>query len=339
VAKDTLDDLNKVYDEILGAGEPIQDDGSSSGRDEAYTEEDYSDDAGDGVDPRDETTKNAKSTDDEPGEDADSDGPEDSDDLDEQQDDDGDDYGEEEIDERLVQAARNFNLPDNDIIELAQSQPHVLEALAKAEERLQQATASAGRLPGAEQQDGMGQDKGQDSDDDELKIDFGDDDEFSPTAKKVVQSLVDKVNQLNNTIKKHDKGFGDIQRQQQIEGTRRIDTYFDTAAKDVPVLGNQSSLTREQIEARKYAYRVARGAQMTMEGLSDEDALAIGVNALKGQLTEQQVRTKVVSDLNRQKKRFTSRPRGRREAGKKGQSVEERALAAIDKILDNPEYS
>ena len=331
-------DLNKVYDEILGKGEPVQVvSGSGKGVDPAYMEEDYSDDEGSGVDPRDESTEN--NAEDKDIESQKESGSEESEDSEETEEQDGEGLEEEIIPERLVQAGRMANLPDETIIELAETKPHVLEALANAHESVRQLVGKSSQLDGAKQQDGLDESKKDTKSIEKLQIDFGNDEDFSPTAKKVVQTLVDKVNSLTEVLDKHDQGFGEIHRQRQIEGTRKIDTYFDTVAKDVPLLGKASSLTKEQTEARLFAYRIARGAQQTMDGLSDEAALAIGVNALKGQLTEQQVRTKVVQDINSQKKRFIARPKGRRQIEAKGKSVEERSLAAISKILDDPSYT
>lgn len=330
--------LDEVYNEILGEGDSVEDkSGSVAGGDPAYMDEDYSDDAGDGEDPRDKTTeKDAEDKDVETDENPESDDTDESEDYDDQDDDDED---EELIPEHLVEAGRNASLSDDLIVELAESQPHVLEALAKTQEEARKAAAAAAKLEGAEQKDGLDKPEKKANSIEKLEVDFGEDDEFSPTAKKAVQSLVDQVNSLTEKLNTHDQSFGEIQQQRQAEGTRRIDAYFDSVAEEIPALGKAETLNQEQTEARLFAFRVARGAQQTMEGLSDEDALAIGVNALKGQFTEQQVRTKVVADLNKQKKRFTARPKGRRQvSGKKGKSVEDRALGAINKILDDPAY-
>jgi hypothetical protein len=341
--KDEMADLNKVYDEILGKGEPIEEQSSSgAGGDPAYMDEDYSDDAGDGDDPRDPSTqKDAEGQDDETAEQDDSGDSEGSDDTNES-DDDFEDYGEEEIPDHLVTAGRNSGLSDDEIIQLAESQPKVLEALAKAQEQASQRARQTSQLDGATQQDGLGQSKKDaDSKFKKLEIKFDDnDDEFSPAARKVIEQLAGQVNALTDTMAQHDQSFGDIQRQQQLEGTRRIDAFFDEVAKDVPLLGSAKSLSKEQVDARLYAYRIARGAQQTMEGLSDHEALTIGVNALKGQLTEQQVRTQIVSDLNKQKKRFTARPKGRRQVSpdSKHMTAEQRAMDAINRILDDPAY-
>lgn len=342
--KDEMADLNKVYDEILGKGEPIEAQSrSGAGGDPAYMDEDYSDDAGDGDDPRDPSTqKDAEGQDDETAEQDDSGDSEGSDDTNESDGDFDDDYVEEEIPDHLVTAGRNSGLSDDEIIQLAESQPKVLEALAKAQEQASIQARQTSQLNGATQQDGLGQSKKDaDSKFKKLEINFDDsDDEFSPAARKVIEQLAGQVNVLTDTIAQHDQSFGDIQRQQQVEGTRRIDVFFDEAAKDVPLLGSAKSLSKEQVDARLFAYRIARGAQQTMDGLSDQEALAIGVNALKGQLTEQQVRTQIVSDLNRQKKRFTARPRGRRQVSDDGKhkTAERRAMDAIDRILDDPKY-
>lgn len=342
MAKDSggQDKLNAIYDSVLGKGEPVGSAGRITGSDGAYDQEDYSDDAGGGEDPRDEQAKNSEDlehNEDDAGMDDELDAAEEAK-SDESSDD--DDTVEEEIPMRLVEAGRRANLADDVIVELAETKPHVLEALARSQE---EALRISGRNRTDEVEDAALQ-GGKKSEKSlgkiELNLDEEDEFDFSPKAKKVIEELVGRVNALTGIIETHDESFERFQKQSQAEGSRRIDEFFDRVSKDVPLLGTSKALTKEQKDARLFAYRVAIGTQQAYNGqIGDEEALAIGVNALKGQLTEQQVKAKIVSDLDRNKKRFMARPKGRRQSTDgRHKSIEERSLAAIDKVLNDPKY-
>jgi hypothetical protein len=325
--------LNEVYDSILGKGTPLDGTGGkSAGRDTAYDDEDYSDDSGEGIDPREDD-----STEEEDAKDSTEDQTEDEL-LDDDSDDQEEDSGEEPIDDRLVEAGRRANLSDEEIVELAETKPSVLEALAKAQESAARISQPNGEeRPPVEPKKKAGEGKLK-----KLELDLSDADEldFSPKAKEVIEQLVKHVNELTGTLESHDKNFEVVQEQTRREGSRRIDAFFDEAAKAMPLLGNSQKLDSKHKEARLFAWRVAMGTQQAYGGkLSDEEALTIGVNALKGQLTETQVKSKIVSDLNKNKNRFIARPKGRRPIqGGQSKSAEDRAMDAINRIMDDPKY-
>ena len=343
MAKDSgaRDNLNAIYDKVLGKGEPVGTAGRQAGSDGAYDQEDFSDDAGNGADPRDEQTQNSEGLDqneDDAGTEDELDGADEADSN--ETSDDDDDAGEEEIPMRLVEAGRRANLADDVIVELAETKPHVLEALARSQEEAIRVPRQnrTNEADDAALQGDKKSEKGLKKI--ELNLDEDDEFDFSPKAKKVIEELVGRVNSLTGIIETHDQSFERFQKQSQAEGSRRIDEFFDRVSKDVPLLGTSKSLTKEQKDARLFAYRVAIGTQQAYNGeIGDEEALAIGVNALKGQLTEQQVKAKIVSDLDRNKKRFMARPKGRRQSTDgRHRSVEERSLEAIDKVLNDPKY-
>jgi hypothetical protein len=329
--ENSMDKLNAVYNSILGGGEPLtaEDDARSAGLgDEAYLQEDYSDDEGSGQDPRDESTlKNEDETelDDETVDAQDAEKEAGTDDSEE----------EELIPDHLVAAGRAARLDDKTIIELAETRPEILEALAAAQESARRAV-----IP-------QTQDKAKDTEKkedaldpipDDLGMDDEDYDDLSPKVKNTLKQLADRVNKLTETVTQQSQGIGQIQQKAQQEAIRKVDEFFDKQTKELPQLGVSAKLTQEQADARLYAFRIARGAQQAFGGtLSDEDALMIGVNALKGQMKDSQLKAKLVSDLNKNKKRFTSRYRGR--AGNETKlTAEERAMSEINRILDDPNY-
>lgn len=329
-----IDDLNKVYDEILGAGEPLVEEEGSTGAgqspvDGAYVQDDYLDDAGDGTDPRDDVLDDSdeEKTDDD-----------DVDVMDDEKDDDtDDDYIE--IPQRLVDAGRQANLSDEVIEELAESRPEVLEAMARSFEAAQSATQRQRQESG----DSRERDRQKPEEDvrgfKPLKIDFDEDDieELGPKAMGIINKLTDTVNQLGEQVNVQSQSIGNVERQGEIEKIRSIDSHFDSLSEEIQELGTSSNLTDEQKRNRVFAFNVARAA-MTTYGVSDErEALTIGAKALLAQKKDSQVKEQLIRDLDRNKKRFISRGRNRQRPAPK-RSMEERALAAIDKVLDSPDY-
>lgn len=333
MSENDMSDLNKVYNEILGAGPDLEDEvGSGTGlSDGAYAEEDYSDEAGDGVDPRDDDLED----DDDREDDADGEEPanEDDDEQDDNDDDDDDDNDDdyEDIPERLIEAGRAANLPDEDIVELAENSPHVLEALARSQEsaRNRNSNTDVNRKPDTQEKPSTA--KGFEP----LKLEFDADDEeeMGPRALKVIETLVGKVNDLGSQLNEQSQGIGQIQQATQSERVRQIDQFFDEKAKDIPVLGNSSSLTEASIKNRKMAFAFAREAMRIDPSLRDDEALAMGANAIAGQMKEAQVKAKLVKDLKKNENRFIARGKSRRrKVGKK--SVEDRAMEKINEVLD-----
>jgi hypothetical protein len=325
-----LDEMNSVYNEILGEGPAIEDGdaGKGAGRsDDAYAEEDYSGESGDGIDPRDDSTLN--DDDDTNTDDDDNDYLGTDDDGDTDDDDGTDDDGTEEIDERWVKAGRVANLGDDAIAELAESRPEALEALARAQE-----AAAVRQKPNATQD----ADETDDTKDGgfkplEFKFDEDDEEEMGSKALKVIRSLEAKVNELGGRLQDQQEGLGNIHRQSQSEKVRQIDLHFDKLAKEIPELGKTGSLTDKQKQNRIFAFKSASNAMQVYGDLSDEDALTMGARALLGTKTKNQAKNDLIRDLDRNKKRFTARGHSRQRPSKR-KSVEERAMEALNRKLD-----
>lgn len=333
MAKDTMESLNKVYNEILGAGPAIQDESLSKGGrrevDGAYVDEDYSDDAGDGKDPREEDAFE---------EDEDLVGGTGSDDDDDVAEDDGDemddtDDGYEEIPDRLVQAGRQANLADDVIVELSETHPETLEALARAQEAAAARTQQTNQRQTTQEDKAPAADRGTGFKPIELDLSDEDEDEMGPRAVKLIKTLADQVNKLGGQVNEHNNSLNSVQQQSQSERIRQIDSYFDTLADDIPDLGKTGSLTERQKQNRIFAFKTARNAMESYGISNDEEALAMGAKALKGQKTEAQVKQRLIQDLDKNKKRFTARGHSRQRPDKK-MSVEQRAMAAINRVLD-----
>jgi hypothetical protein len=329
-----IEKLNDVYQQILGDGVAIQDDGddntgkSTGPVDQAYVQEDYSDDAEDGTDPRDPSTFQEE----EDGEERVLDDEEADIDDDGEADLDGEEY--EEIPQYLIDAGRRANIADDEIVEIAEKHPEVLEALARSHE-------SRGYQPLKEQPKAQDEPKrtplkGYEP----LKLELSEDEreEFGEQATGVIDSLVKRVNELGEKVHEQGSVTQSFQKESTNQKIQQIDTVFDELSKEIPALGKASSLTDEQKANRIFAFNSARASIQAYGDMPIREALAKGANALRGQQTETEVKKKLIRDLDKNKKRFSPRPRGQRRPGAK-RSVEQRALASINKILDSDEYN
>ena len=317
--------LNEVYDEVLGKGPAIEElspEAPPAGQpDGAYSQEDYSDDAEDGTDPRDPSTELSEEEEDLLGAD------------DEFEDEEVDDEEYEEIPERLLEAGRIANLSERDIVELSESHPEALEALARTQEAVvatpipqqsvvKEAPANETPVEGFQP----------------LKLDLTEDDrdELGERSVTIIDSLVKKVNELGSQVQKNGQTTAAIQQNSIEDKNRGIDEHFDKLSKDIPGLGKLAAgLTADEKANRIFAAKTAHAAMQSYGGLTLEQALTKGASALRGDETK--VKAKLVADLERNKKRFTSRGRGQKR-GTPRKSVDERAVEAISKVLDDPKY-
>lgn len=333
-----MTELNKTYDEILGQGEPVvatEEPKEPAKGDPAYSDPDYSGQGGDDkVDPRDPSTFPEKK-DDEPEPDPDDD------DKEPKGSDDTEEY--EDIPDELVAAGRQAGFSDEEIIDLDATNPAALTALAKAYK--QQATGPEARKEArTEPKPAADAEPEKKAEELALNLDLaGLDDELSRVARpvqEVITKLIQEVKGLKDELGKTKNVVDDGEKHRQAEGIRRIDAFFDSKAKEVPVLGTSGKLTETETDARIYAWRIAKAMVNDSNGeLVMDEALKIGVNALKGQTTEPKLKARLASDLNKRKQKFTARPRGSRRSGRdSAKSEKDRGMAAIDEVLDDPKY-
>ncbi len=328
-----LSKLDKVYDNILGeSGESIAtaepEEKADAKGDPAYKEPAYDgQDGDDGVDPRDPSTK------------PDEDEPEDDEDEGE-----GEPEGEaeaeeyEDIPDELVTAGRRAGFTDEEIIDLDAEQPKVLKALAAAQKKaigpVQEKKAPEEPKPDekpAKKPESL-----------ELKFDLpGLDEELSQVAGPVQEAfnkLLSRVSELESGLGKTQESVAGVEKGRQAEMFRQVDVFFDKQAEQLPELGTFGELEQSHVDARMYAWNIANDLITASKGKTGlQEALKIGVNALRGQVSETKLKARVVSDLNKRKRKFSPRPRGRRR-GDKPKGEEERGMAAINEVLDDPKY-
>lgn len=323
--------LNEAYDAVLGPGEPvvaIDEPKEPAKGDPAYADPDYSGKGDNKVDPRDPTTFPKK---DEPDPEPDEDGePEGSEQY-------------EDIPDDLVAAGRQAGFSDEEIIDLDATNPAVLTALAKAYGQAKGPPAAEKAAPAepAPKADTAPEKKAEEL---ALKLDLAglndDESRIAGPVQDVVNKLIQQVAELKGELDKTKVTVDAGEQSRQAEGNRQIDVFFDNVAKEVPELGTSGKLTEKETDARIYAWRIANAIVKDSDGkVTMNEALQVGVNALRGQVSEVKLKARLASDLNKSKSRFTARPRGSRSRpGDTKQTEEQRGIAAIGKVLDDPKY-
>jgi len=344
-------DLEKIYAEVIG-GAPLDTSGDSdlsSGQgdsgetpaeksvgDAAYKQPKY-DGTGSDRDPREDFIED----DDKPWEEGDPEPEENENKASSKKSADKDEDEFEPIPDHLVEAGRLSGLSDDEIVKLAENQPGVLEKMAKnfAEVR-NLPRPNAGEKGDKKAVEAANKEDALPSLD--LEIDEDELDEngikMAKYLKTVVPSLTKKIEALEAKLQTHEKDIGGVKEVAQAEAIRRIDSYFDQRAEDLPALGNVKSLTESQKQARIAVHRTAVMLQRGSDGqIEDEQALSMAIAMVRGQISDSKNKAKIISDLSSRKQRFMARPsHGKKplidnQRGKS--SEEERVLDVIEEKL------
>jgi hypothetical protein len=343
-------DLEKIYAEVIG-GAPLDTSGDSdlssdqgdSGEapteksvgDAAYKQPKYDGTGGD-RDPREDFIED----DDKPWEEGDPEPEENENKASSKKSEDKSEDEFEPIPDHLVEAGRLSGLSDDEIVKLAENQPGVLEKMAKnfAEVR----NLSRSDVGEKVEKKKAEADKEEDLPNLDLEIDEDELDEngikMAKYLKTVVPSLTKKIKALEAKLQTHEKDIGGVKEVAQAEAIRRIDSYFDQRAEDLPALGNVKSLTESQKQARIAVHSTAVMLQRGSDGqIKDEQALSMAIAMVRGQISDSKNKAKIISDLSSRKQRFMARPsHGKKplidnQRGKS--SEEERVLDVIEEKL------
>jgi hypothetical protein len=129
-----------------------------------------------------------------------------------------------------------------------------------------------------------------------------------------------------------------VEKSREADMFRQVDVFFDKQAERAPELGNSAKFEQSAVDARMYAWGIANEIMTANSERGLEEALLIGVNSLRGQVSETKLKARVVGDLNKRKTKFSPRPKGGRRGGDKPMTEEERGMAAIGEVLDDPKY-
>jgi len=337
--KDSKATLKAVYDDILGPGDDVGEEKKTIVGDEAYKEEDYTgestEDGVDDIDPREEEDLDDAEEEDE--EDNSDESDEDSEESPEGEDSEEDDEAEERfIPDSLVEAGRRAGLTDDEIIELDATNPALLDKFISSKSSQEQKIV----VPDAKETEEKKREalKKLNIDVSLLELDENTASAITP-MQETLNKLVDRITELEGELGSTAKGVSELSKSQEAEFSKQIDGFFDSKVKQVPAFGMTKTATKEQQQARIEAWEVAKSIHNGSGGeIGIDKALEISVNAIKGGGDEKRVKKGIVKELTNSKKRFTSRPRGGRKKGKEKRTEEQRAVAAINEVLDSPDY-
>jgi hypothetical protein len=162
------------------------------------------------------------------------------------------------------------------------------------------------------------------------EIDFElDEDLVDPTVKAAFEKLKDQVNKQQKSI---DESKSRLKIEQEKVFENRIDSCFDKYVDDLPNLGETSKLSEKN---GLYRRRIFQHAQVTaqMDNISIEDAIKDAVQMHKNRGGEQATKKKLITSLNKQKKKFTNPPTRKNKSidSRKFATEQDRARAIMDK--------
>jgi hypothetical protein len=92
-----------------------------------------------------------------------------------------------------------------------------------------------------------------------------------------------------------------------------IESFFDEKAKDFPQLGSSKNANPDSQEARRMAVELATAFQKGSGGrYTIQEALDLGISAVKGQMTERTLKSNMTKSLKKEKRKFSARPKSRK---------------------------
>ena len=236
----------------------------------------------------------------------------------------------EPIPDNLVKAGRAYGLTDETIIDLSESHPDALEAMARSYERLQ---AGSVLHPAPEQAPPKQPESPKPMD--KISVDVSGFDEDTGKTIKNMESTVNKLVDANNELRRElftvNSGLSATQASEQARRVSYIDGLFDKVA-DFPELGKTGALDTGQKTLRGDIYDVALRWQRRSGGSfeSNLERAATSFRGLTGRSTTPDKKERdVVDKLNRRKQKFTARPTGQKTTQKFANS-DEKAMSAMD---------
>lgn len=223
------------------------------------------------------------------------------------------------IPQEQVDIARKLGWSDERIIKTAEDTP---EELKKMVELLSKPDPTQRELPKVEVPK---EEKKVTPKLDHIKLD--DLGELEPESAKAVSvilkahnSLIDRTNKQTEQLESLGEQTSTIEKRSQDEAMGKIDSFFDTASEHLPELGKVGSLTPDQSKARTEVYGIATIFQRT-RGVSERQALEdatylFGLGKIDLDTIEQEAENRVKEKLNKQKKKMSPRPGGKKKVEK-----------------------
>lgn len=326
ISKELAQEYTKIFND--GEGQYTQE------TDKAYQQPEYGAEGEDAVDPRDPSTFTEEDEADNKEEPKDQDTEDTQEEVAQKEDTEDEDSDEfEEIPQRLIDAGKRRGYSDEKIVQLAEQNPEVLEDLAELQELLSDTGDDIPEVKASQEQSEKEPEKPKDVEKIRIETDLL---EAGEDVKNVIKklekgynSMVDRVNELQSTQAQQNESLSSFSQQQADEYVRRVDSFFDQAAKDYPQLGETKNLSLENKEFRQKVHDDA--VALAQNGRKFGEALEFVLNAHKGQESEKTVKKKIANDLERRQKKFSARP-SHRKTPAKPQSAQDSALKAIEEI-------
>lgn len=241
----------------------------------------------------------------------------------------------EEIPQHLIDAGRAMGLSDDMIINLAENNEEVLVKIANNLIRKQEP-----QIDKPVQKEPVGDDKKEQKETKlaAIDIDYGQlglDPEAESVFKKMQEGfnkMVEHVNAVNEKLGQSEQVLSGITQRQQLETQKTIINYYDEIGNEHQEFGNsKKGLTPEQYANRDFAQKVAYAQQQAF-GLSDEEALQIGISALLGRVSKTKINERIVSGLAKRKSQSSIRPDMRKKTESQA-SPTERFNQEFDRII------
>jgi hypothetical protein len=160
----------------------------------------------------------------------------------------------------------------------------------------------------------------------EIKVDL-DPDLVGADVKKAIDNIVSRINEQGKSLESETER---LKQERESAFQQKIDGNFDRYSKQVPALGNSSTMTENQYKTRIELFRHA-GITAEIRGISIEKAIEIEVNKFKNQDGEKVAQQRIIDKLNGQRKHFTNPPTRRHSdlSSRKFSSEEERKEAVM----------
>ncbi len=216
-----------------------------------------------------------------------------------------------------VDIARQLGYPDKEIIELAQKSPDRLRRMVEmyskpAESQRETKKVEEVKEEKRERLEHIVLDDLGDLDSDSAKV--------VEKLLKATNTIVDRANEQTDELERLGEQTSAITKKDQVSATAKIDTFFDGVSEHLPELGTNGSLTKDQAKTRTEVYGHAMILKET-RGISQDKALEeavylYGLGKVDLDDLEKKAEDKVKEKLNKQKKKMSPRPGGKKRSEK-----------------------
>jgi hypothetical protein len=211
---------------------------------------------------------------------------------------------EEPIPENIVEAAHAHGFTDAQLQDAYENNPELLKALSSTYSNFQEAADRARGVPPAEEKPVPEPTVPKIE---PISLPDLSQADVDPAVLDALNKLTEDRNKLAEQLNGINTSLVQNTSRTQAEQTRRIDAVFDSL--DLPAFGKAANMNKDNENARREAFNVA--SVFIAGGLTQEEAIKKAANLYRD---EKVVERTVVEKINKQKKRITARPGGRKHA-------------------------